>query len=323
MKAIVYTQYGGPEVLRLEEVAQPTPKPDQVLIKVQAASINAADKLFLKGDSALVRLMAGGIQRPKNTILGSDVAGVVEAVGSAVTRFKAGDAVFGELTSTGLGGLAEYAVAAEDSLALKPAALSFEQAAALPVAGTTALQAIRDHAQVKAGQQVLIYGASGGVGAYLVQIAKSFGAAVTAVCSTRKIERVRALGADHIIDYTQEDFTQRPHRYDVILAANGYQPITVYRRMLKPNGTYVSVGGTMTQIFQGLLLGPLLSLGGGKTLMAFTANGTAADLTDLAERVQAGQLRPIIDHHYPLGEAADAFRYLVAGQAAGKVVIRV
>jgi NADPH:quinone reductase-like Zn-dependent oxidoreductase len=323
MKAIVYTQYGSPDVLRLEEVAQPTPKPDQVLIKVHAASINAADKLFLKGESALVRLMAGGLNRPKNTVLGSDVAGIVEAVGAGVTGFKPGDAVLGDLANAGFGGLAEYAVIPQQFVALKPDGLSFETAAALPLAGVTALQAVRDKAQVKAGQQVLVYGASGGVGTYVVQIAKLLGAEVTAVCSTGKIELVRGLGADHIIDYTKEDFLQSGRQYDVILAANGYRPIGDYQRALKPGGTYAMVGGTMPQIFQALLLGPLRSMVSGKRLLAVNAKSTPADLATLAEWTAKGKIKPVIDHQYPLREAAEAFRYLVAGHARGKVVVQV
>ncbi|HUN05402.1 MAG TPA: NAD(P)-dependent alcohol dehydrogenase [Aggregatilineales bacterium] len=323
MKAIVYTQYGSPDVLRLDEVTKPTPKPDQVLVKVHAASINAADSLFLKGESALVRLMAGGLNRPKQTILGSDVAGIVESVGAAVNRFKPGDAVLGDLSNAGFGGLAEYVAMPETYLTLKPDAVRFEDAAAIPLAGVTALQGVRDKGQVQAGQQVLIYGASGGVGVYLVQIAKAYGAEVTAVCSTGKVEMVRGLGADHVIDYTKDDFLHSGRQYDVILAANGYRPITDYQRALKPGGTYVMVGGKMTQIFQAMLLGPFLSMTGNKKMTNLMAKSNAQDLAVLADMLATGKLKPIIDHSFPLSQAADAFRYLVQGHARGKVVIQV
>jgi NADPH:quinone reductase-like Zn-dependent oxidoreductase len=322
MKAIVYTQYGNPDVLRLEEVAKPTPKPDQVLIKVHAASINAADSLFLKGESAMVRLMAGGLNRPKRTILGSDVAGVVESVGGAVTRFKPGDAVLGDLADVGFGGLAEYVAVPETALALKPAHLSFEDAAALPLAGGTALLGVRDTGNVQSGQQVLVYGASGGVGTFALQLAKAFGAVVTAVCSTGKIDLMRSLGAAHVIDYTKEDFLKSSQRYDVIIAANGYRPLWDYRQALKPNGRYVMTGGTMTQIFQAMLLGPLFSRGG-QRMSGLQAKPDARNLTTLAEMVEAGTIKPVIDHSYPLSQAADAFRYLAQGHARGKVVIQV
>lgn len=321
MKAIVYTQYGSPEVLRLEEVPQPTPKANEVLVKVRAASINAADLLFLKGESALVRLMAGGLNRPKHTILGSDVAGVVEAVDASVTKFKPGDAVMGDLPDSGFGGLAEYVAVPEQYLTRKPTQVTFEDAAAIPLAGVTALQGVRDKGQVKAGQQVLIYGASGGVGTYLLQIAKVYGAEVTAVCSKRKVEMVRGLGADHIIDYTQEDFLQNGQQYDVILAANGYRPIRDYQRALKPGGTYVMVGGTMTQIFQAMLLGPLLSINSNKKMTNLMAKTNPQDLAALVDMLTAGKIKPVIDHCYPLSQSADAFRYLDAGHARGKLVI--
>ena len=235
MKAIVYTKYGSPDVLQLKEVEKPAPKENEVLVKVQAASVNAADWHLLTADIFLVRLNAG-LLKPKNTILGCDIAGRVEAVGRDVTQFKPGDKVFGDVFGHNYGGFAEYVTAPESDLALKPANLSFEEAAAVPLAAKTALQGLRDLGQIQAGQKVLINGASGGVGTFAVQIAKSFGAEVTAVCSTRNLDMAHTLGADHVIDYTKEDFTQNGQRYDLILAANGYHPISDYKRALSPKG---------------------------------------------------------------------------------------
>ena len=234
MKAIVQTEYGPPDVLELRDVAKPVPADDEVLVKVCAASVNAYDWHLLTADVFLVRLMGGGLRKPKNTRTGADIAGRVEAVGKNVTQFRPGDEVFGDIA--GHGGFAEYAAAPERALALKPANLSFEQAAAVPMAGITALQGLRDQGKSTAGQRVLVNGASGGVGTFAVQIAKAFGAEVTAVCSTRNVEQARALGADHVIDYTKEDFTKSGQQYDLILAANGYHPLWDYRRALAPHG---------------------------------------------------------------------------------------
>jgi NADPH:quinone reductase-like Zn-dependent oxidoreductase len=238
MKAIYYTQYGPPDVLSLQEVAKPTPKDDEVLIKIHAAAANAYDWHIMRADPFLARLDRG-LFKPKNNIPGADFAGVVESVGKNVTDFQPGDEVYGDLSPCGDGAFAEYAVAPEKVIAPKPANLSFTQAAAVPMAALTALQALRNVAKVQAGQRVLINGASGGVGTFAVQIAKVLGAEVTAVCSTAKVEMVRALGADHVIDYKKDDFTQGIQRYDVILAVNGYHPLSAYRRVLKPQGIYV------------------------------------------------------------------------------------
>jgi len=323
MKAVVYTEYGTPDVLRLQEVEKPTPKDDEVLVKVQAASVNISDWYLLTGKPFLVRLMTGGLRNPKDTILGADIAGTVEAVGSKVTRFKPGDAVFGDTSERGRGGFAEYVCAPEDALVLKPARLTFEEAAAVPMAAVTALQGIRNKGQIQRGQKVLVNGASGGVGTFAVQIAKAFSAEVTAVCSTRNVDTARAIGADHVIDYTQEDFTQNGQRYDWIIAANGYRPILEYRRALSPNGTYVMTGGTMRQIFQAMLLGPFLSMFGGKKMANVAATPSQQDLAFVNGLLEAGKVIPVIDRCYPLQQTAEALRYLGEGHAKGKVVVAV
>ncbi len=323
MKAIVNTEYGSPDVLRLSEVAKPAPQEGEVLVKVHATSLNAADRLILSGKPFIVRLSTGGPRRPKNTILGADVAGMVEAVGPGVTTFRPGDAVFGDLAEAGFGGLAEYACAPEGFWALKPAGISFEQAAAVPMAAVTALQGLRDKGQLRAGQRVLVHGASGGVGTFAVQIARALGGEITAVCSQRNVDMVRSLGADHVIDYTREDFTQNGQRYDVIMAANGHRPIGDYRRALAPGGVYVVSGGSMTQIFQGMLLGPLLSRFGDKRMGNLAATPNAHDLTTVGEWLEKETIRPVIDRCYPLEETAEAFRYLEREHARGKVVITI
>lgn len=323
MKAIVYNQYGPPEVLQLIEMEKPIPKDDQVLVKVYAASVNAAEWHLLTADIFLVRLMTGGLLKPKNTRLGSDVAGRVEAVGGNVTQFRPGDEVFGDIASSSSGSFAEYVAVSEMALALKPANLSFEQAAAAPLAGITALQGLRDQGHIQSGQKVLINGASGGVGTFAVQIAKVFGAEVTAVTSTGKLDQALSLGADHVIDYTKDDFTQNGQQYDLILAVNGYHPLSAYQRALAPQGIYVMAGGTPAQIFQALLLGPLKSKSGGKKITSLTAHANQKDLVILKELLEGGKIVPSIDRTYPLSETAEALRYLGAGHARGKIVITV
>jgi NADPH:quinone reductase-like Zn-dependent oxidoreductase len=320
MRAIVYHTYGSPDVLILEEVAKPTPKDDEVLIHVYAASANAADWHFLSADIFLVRLNAG-LLKPKHPILGADLAGRVEAVGRTVTQFQSGDEVFGDLSLSGRGTFAEYVCAREDAVVMKPANLTFEEAAAVPLAAVTALQALRDKGQIQPGQKVLINGASGGVGTYAVQLAKSFGAEVTAVCSMRNIDMVRSLGADHVIDYTQADFTKQGQRYDLILAANGYHPIFDYKRALTPTGRYVMTGGTMAQFGQAVLLGPFISMTGKNKMGNMLARPNQKDLVYIKELIEAGKVKPVIDRRYSLHEVPDAMRYLGEGHAQGKVVI--
>ena len=310
-------------VLQLQEVAKPAPKADEVLVKIHAASVNAYDWHLLTADIFLVRLMGGGLRRPKVAIPGVDIAGRIEAAGSNVKQFRPGDEVFGDISACGIGGFAEYVAVPENALALKPATLSFEEAAAIPMAAVTALQGLRDEGKIQAGQKVLINGASGGVGTFAVQIAVAFGAEVTAVCSTRNLDLARTLGADRVIDYTQEDFTRNGQTYDLILAANGYQPLSAYKRALTPQGIYVMVGGKPGQMFQAMLLGSWLSEKGGKKLGGFTAHANQKDLVVLKELVEAGKVVPVIDKRYSLSEAAEALRYLGAGHARGKVVITV
>ena len=317
MKAIVYTKYGSPDVLELKDVEKPTPKDDEVLIKVYAASVNKYDWHFLTADIFLIRLMGGGLLKPKYTRLGADIAGRVEAVGKNVKQFQPDAEVFGMVR----GGFAEYACASENALVLKPFNLSFEEAAAVPMAAVTALQGLGDTGQIQPGQRVLINGTSGGVGTFAVQIAKSFGAEVTAVCSTRNLDQARSIGADHVIDYTKEDFTRNGQQYDLILAANGYHSLSAYKRALTPKGIYVMAGGSTAQIFQAMLLGSWMSETGGKKMRAAMAKRDQKDLAFLKELVEAGKVVPVIDRCYPLSEAAEALRYLGEGHARGKVVI--
>jgi NADPH:quinone reductase-like Zn-dependent oxidoreductase len=321
MKAIVYTKYGPPDVLQLQEVEKPTPKDNEVLVKVHAASVNVSDWRLLRGDPFLLRL-ASGLLKPKNKMLGADIAGRVEAVGRNVKQFQPGDDVFGDIYGCGCGAFAEYVSVPENVLALKPTNMTFEEAAAVPRAAVVALQALRDKGKVRSGQKVLINGASGGVGTFAVQIAKSFGAEVTAVCSRGKLDMARSIGADHVIDYTQEDFTKSGQRYDLILAANGYHPILDYRRALSPKGIYVMTGGSMAQVFQAVLLGPLISMIGSKKMGQLgVLKPNKQDLAFIGELLEAGKVKPVIDRRYPLSEVAEAIRFVEEGHARGKVVI--
>ena len=323
MKAIVYTRYGPPDVLQFQEVATPVPADDEALIKLYAASVNTLDRGGMRGP-LFARPMIGGLLKPKHKILGSDIAGRVEAVGKHVKQFQPGDEVFGAKAWFGprrLGGFAEYVCAVEHSLVLKPANISFEEAAAVPVAAITALQGLRDKGRIQAGQKVLIDGASGGVGTFAVQIAKAFGAEVTAVCSTRNVDTARSIGADHVIDYTREDFTRSGQRYDLILAANAYHSILDYRRALSRDGIYVWAGGKVSP--QVMLLGPLLSLIGRKKIRFFLAKLNKTDLVFLRDLLAAGKIVPVIARRYPLSDVAEAIRYLEEGHAQGKVVITV
>lgn len=322
MKAIVNNTYGSPDVMQLREVEKPAPGDNEVLIRIVATGLNAADWHILRADPFLTRFMSG-LLRPKTTILGADVAGRVEAVGARVARFRPGDAVFGDLSGNGFGGLAEFVCAPEGVLAQKPANLTFSQAAAVPMAAVTALQGLRDVGGIRPGQRVLINGASGGVGTFALQIAKSFGAEVTAVCSPSKMDTARALGADHVIDYTTEEFTRSGQTYDLILAANGNRSLADYDRALSSAGTLVVAGGAMSQVFQAILLGRWRSKSGGKTFRSHTASPNQADLIFVKELIEAGKVTPVVDRCYPLDEAPEAMRYLEAGHARGKVVITV
>jgi len=320
MKAIVYHTYGSPAVLKLEEVAKPTPKDDQVLIKIHAASVNSWDWDLLRGKPFLARMDSPF--KPKYKILGCDVAGQVEAVGKNVKQFQPGDAVFGDLSGCGWGGFAEYVCAQENALTLKPAAMTFAQAAAIPQAGVLALQGLRDQSQIQPGQKVLINGAGGGMGTFAIQMAKFWGAEVTGVDSTRKLAVMRTLGADHVIDYTQADFTQNGQRYDLILDAVAHRSLFDYKRALSPTGTLIIVGGSMGTIFQTLLLGTWFSKTGSQKL-GLLIHQPNKDLALLIELFTAGKVVPVIGRTYPLAETAAAFYALGAGDAQGKLVITV
>ncbi len=320
MKAIVQGKYGSPDVLELREVEKPVPGDDEVLIRVQAASVNAYDWHILTADVFLVRVMGAGLLRPKNKIPGADVAGRVEAVGRNVKQMRPGDEVYGDV---GHGSFAEYACAPASRLAKKPANLSFEEAAAVPMAALTALQGLRDVGKISAGQKVLINGASGGVGTFAVQIAKAFGTEVTAVCSPANLAQARSLGADHVIDYTREDFTASGRQFELILAANGYHPLAAYRGALTPKGVYVMAGGTLAQNFEAMLIGPRMSRTEGKKMGGVTGRMDPKDLGSITELIEAGKVKPVIDRRYPLSQTAEALRYLGEGHAHGKVAITV
>jgi NADPH:quinone reductase-like Zn-dependent oxidoreductase len=323
MKAMMRHTYGSPDVLEFAEIAPPAPKDDEVLLRVQAASVNAADWRMLRADPFLARLDVG-LLKPRNKILGFDVAGTVEAAGRAVKQFQPGDEVFGNLFDLRGGAFAEYVAVPERLLVRKPTSLTFQQAAAVPMAAVTALRGLRHFGQIKPGQKVLINGASGGVGTFAVQIAKALGAEVTAVVSTRNVDMARSLGADHVIDYTcEEPLAGAEGRYDLILAVNGYRPIAAYARALRPGGAFVMAGGTLAQLFQTALFGPRLSKSGGIKLAALETKPNSEDLAFVAGLIEAGQVRPIIDRCYPLEELPEAFRYVEAGQARGKVTIGV
>ena len=323
MKAIVCTKYGPPDVLQLKEVEKPTPKEGEVLVKVHAASVNYPDWALVRGKPFLIRLMTQGLLKPKNRILGADIAGQVEAVGRNAKQFQPGDEVFGDISGCGFGGFAEYVSVPENVLTLKPANTTFEEAAAVPMAAVVALQGLRDQGQIQAGQKVLIVGASGGNGTFAVQIAKSFGAEVIGVCSTRNTDLVRSIGADQVIDYTQEDFSQNEGRYDLILATAGYRSIFDYRRALSLRGIYVVTGGSMAQVFQPMLLGPWISVTGSKKMVNLSAKPNQEDLVFVKELLEAGKVVPVIDRRYPLNQVANALRYYGEGHSQGKVVITV
>lgn len=323
MKAVIYTQYGSADQLRLAEVPQPAPKAGEVLVSIRATSVNSGDVRMLHGKPFMIRLAGHGLFKPKRTILGGDIAGRVEAVGSGVTHFKPGDAVYGDSSNHGMGGFAEYVAVPEATLAPMPTTLSFEEAAALPLAGITALQALRDKGQVRAGERVAINGASGGVGTFAVQIAQVLGADVTAIASAGKLEMLRGLGAAEVIDYTREDFTTRVGQYDVILGVNGYHPLAHYARALKPGGRYVMVGGTDAQLFEAMLRAPFMPKRDGKWLGILVGKATPADLRTLTALIEDGKVKPVIERCYPLEELVEAVRDVEAGHARGKVVISV
>lgn len=320
MQAIVQDRYGSPDVLRSAEVKKPVPGSNEVLIKVHAASVNGSDSEGLRGKPLYARF--AGIRKPRNKILGSDIAGRVEAVGKKAQQFRPGDDVFGEIVSY-RGGFAEYACTSEELLVLKPAGMTFEQAAAIPQGAVIALQGIRDKGQVRPGQHVLINGAGGSAGVFAVQLAKLCGAEVTGVDNTGKMDFLRTIGADHVIDYTQEDFTANGLQYDLILDVVAHRSVFALKRALKPNGTYFVVGGSVATLLQVLFLGPLIRRSEGKNLRVLAVQRNHEDLLELTELCEAGRLAPLIDRCYPLREVPDALRHIGGGHAKGKVVITV
>ncbi len=316
MKAMITEKYGSPDLLELREINRPEPKANQVLVKVMAASVNKADWLILRGEPFPVRLMAG-VFKPKYQTLGADVAGIVEQVGSEVTQFRPGDEVFGDLSGCGFGGFAEYVLAEEKYLAKKPLNLTFQETAALPMASVTALQGLRDKGKIKAGDQVLINGASGGVGSYAIQIAKSYGAIVTAVCSTQKTEQAKRLGADEVIDYRQDDFTQQEKQYDLIFDVVANHPINAVSRVLKKGGHYVAVAFSMGA----MILGPWKSIMEGKTMTSLLASANQSDLQVICKLAEEGKLSAVIQETFTLDGVPEALWKIGKGGTAGKLVV--
>ena len=324
MKAIVQTEYGSPDVLTLAEVEKPVVTDHGVLVKVHASSINSGDWRLMRGTPFLVRLMYGGLRKPKIKTLGVDFAGRVEAVGPAVMQFQPGDEVFGELSEYGFGGFAEYVCVAETALARKPMNITFEEAATVPDAAITALQALRDCGQLQAGQRVLINGASSGVGGFAVQIAKAFGAEVTAICHPKKMQMVQSIGADYIIDYTQTDVTQQGQPYDLIVDMAAYRSVFDYLPILTRSGSYVLVGGSISRLFQVMLfLGPWISRTSQRSVKCLTAKPNQADLIILRDLLEAGKIVPYIDRRYSLSEVPIAIRYVEERHVQGKVAISI
>lgn len=319
MRAVVYSAYGGPEQLRLEEVARPTPKPGEVLIRVKAASLNSWDWDLLRGKPFLARL--GGLLRPQHPILGADMAGVVEAVGEGVTRFAVGDAVFGDLSGANWGGFAEFACAPETVLATIPDGVSFEAAAATPQAGLLAWQGLRWKGDVRAGDKVLINGGGGGAGTFAIQLAKRAGAVVTGVDRAEKAELMRAMGADHVIDYRTEDFAAGSERYDLILDMVASRPLAQYRQVLTPTGRLAVVGGTTPTILAVASLGTMTSKPDGQQLGLVVHQPDVGQLAELGALIATGEVKPAIDHVYPLAETPEAFRRIGEGRALGKLVV--
>ena len=320
MKAIVYTKYGLPEALQLKEVAKPTPKDDEVLIKVRAVSVNRSDWEGLRGKPLYARI--GGLLRPRQQRLGSDIAGRAEVAGRNVSRFQPGDEVFGDILPR-MGGFAEYVCARESALALKPASTTFEQVAAIPQAAVIALQGIRDKGHVQPGQKVLINGAGGGAGTFAVQLAKMYGAEVTGVDNTGKLDFMRSLGADHVIDHTREDFTKNGEQYDLILDIVAHRSVFAYKRALRSNGSYFLAGGSVSTMFQVLLLGPWIRRTTGKKIRILAVRPNIEDVDFMKDLIEAGKVTPVIDKTYPLSEVPEAIGYVGEGQAQGKVVITV
>jgi len=327
MQAVVHTRYGPPEALELREVDRPAPDADEVLVRVRVASVNAADWHVMRGTPFLVRLMGYGIRRPKHAGFGADVAGEVEAVGSGVTAFQPGDAVFGDLSGSGRGSFAEYVSASEDALVAIPDGVTFDEAAATPLAAVTALQGLRDPGELREGdgegEHVLVNGASGGVGTFAVQIAKAYRAEVTGVCRTEKVDAVRSIGADHVVDYTEVNYADTGDRYDLILDAGAHQSVFASRRALAPGGRYVMVGGKFGPTLQAMALGPVLSRVGDGRVVSLIAEPNRADLETVAALLESGDVVPVVDRRFTLEEVPEAVAYLESGRTTGKVVVTV
>ena len=311
MKAVVYKAKSYPEKLVFCDIDKPAPNDNEVLIKVHAVSLNAAD----------YRSMKMGLI-PKRKIFGADIAGRIELIGKNISSFKPGDEVMGDLASYGFGGLAEYVTAPEKALVIKPYQISFEEAATLPMAAMTALQALRDKANIQKGQKVLIVGSAGGVGTFAIQLAKYFGAEVTGVCSSKNVQQTLSLGADHVIDYTKENFTKSEIRYNIILGINGNYPLLAYKKTLTSSGTYVMIGGSLSQIFKSLLFGWILSFGS-KKMKSLAAKANKTDMEFLAQLLEKGIIKPVIDRRFSLDKAVDAMNYLKQGHSTGKVLINI
>jgi NADPH:quinone reductase-like Zn-dependent oxidoreductase len=329
MKAIVYTKYGTPDVLEIKEVEKPVPTDNEVLVKIYASSINYNALGMIRGEPFLIRFWCG-LLKPKFKTPGNDIAGKVEAIGKNIIRFRPGDEVYGDIFECGFGAFAEYVCVREKVLSLKPKNLTFEEAAAVPEAALVALHALRDKGKIQKGKKILIYGASGGIGTFALQIAKSFGAEVTGICSTRNLDLVSSIGADYVIDYTKEDFTKNGKLYDLIVSIAGYRSIFDYKRALSPNGIYVCIGGAMkgpkamSQIFQAMLLGPLISKFGKKKIGILPVMpSTHKDLTFIKELIETGKVKPVINRTYSLDKTAEALRYYEDRHAQGKIVITV
>lgn len=323
MKAIVQHRYGPPETLEVEEVPTPVPGEGEVLVRVRAAGVNAGDWHLMRADPFIVRIAMGGLLRPRHKILGSDVAGTVEAVGPGVTRFQAGDRVFGDLSGSGFGAFAEMACAREDVFVPVPDGVDFDQAAAVPVAAGAALRSLRDKGRIGPGQRVMIHGASGGVGTFAIQIAKVFGATVTGVCSTRNVDMVRSLGADRVIDYTREDLSSAGGGYDLILDTAAHHPLSTYQALLGPQGAYVMVGGPVSSMFRVMLKGRWVTRGTGQRMEFFLSEANRQDLETLAGWMGSGAVRAAIQRSFSLDQVPDAIRFLEERRSSGKVVIQV
>lgn len=323
MRAIVQTEYGSTDVLSVQTVPKPTPKADEVLVCIRAASVHAGDWHLMRGEPFLIRLFFGGLVKPKYPTLGTDMAGEVIAIGENVTRFQPGDAVFGDLSESGFGAFAEYVCAPETALVLKPHNLTFEAAATVPVSAIAALQALRDMGNIQPGQRVLVNGASGGVGSFAVQLAKAFGAEVTGVCHAQKVAMVESLGTDHVIDYTQQDVTQMSQTYDLILDAAAYRSVFDFLPILTPQGTYVMVGGSTARFLQVMLLAPWIAKIRQRNVTCLESHPNCEDLHTLKELIEAGKVIPAIDRRYSLAEVPGAIARLEQRQVQGKVVISI